>query len=238
MIDLSIQGLGMLPATAESADAPFKPDLTLLDRTLRRGLSDVTRLFFHVAQAALLDARVAASDVRLVFASAFGEIGTAEAMLAQALDDNSASPARFRNSVHNTAPGLLSISARNTLASSAIAAGIDTVAMGLLESQLLLSESALPVLLVFADEPVPARLRDGHELPSLGVAFVLTRPTARGRARLTHLHRDGAIEAPADKHPLARAEVLAQSVVHKQNGRVILSEGRAPYCVDVDARES
>src|SRR5204863_8159382 len=135
-----------------------KPDLALLDKSLRRGLSDVTRMFMHVANLALSRAAVDARDVHVVFASALGEIATAEAILAQAFDENDASPARFRNSVHNTAPGLFSISTRNTFTHTALAAGYDSVAVGLLEADLLLGDGAQHVLLVMAEEPVPAAL--------------------------------------------------------------------------------
>ena len=237
MIDLSIQGLGMLPpAHAEGEGEAFKPDLTLLERTLRRGLSDVTRLYFHVAKLALDAAHVDGAQVHLVFASAYGEIGTAEAMLAQALDDNSASPARFRNSVHNTAPGLHSISARNTHASTAIAAGPDTLAMGLLESQLLLRESPLPVLLVCADEAVPAALRHGPTLEPVAVAFVLGRGEGPGLARLRNLRRSAGENSAKYASPLEGARALAEAVLHGTDGSVVVSAGAEPYAVDVDVR--
>ena len=239
MIDLRIQGLAVLPpAHAASEGEPFKPDLTLLDRTLRRGLSEVTRLYFHVARGALEQAGGDGAQVQLVFASAYGEIGTAEAMLAQALDDNSASPARFRNSVHNTAPGLHSISARNTHASTALAAGADTLAMGLLESQLLLRESALPVLLVCADEAVPDALRHGPTLEPIAAAFVLGRGEGAGLARLRNLRRISGENSAKYASPLEGARALAEAVRAGVGGSVVVSAGAQPYSVDVDARES
>ncbi|HEX5661793.1 MAG TPA: beta-ketoacyl synthase chain length factor, partial [Polyangiales bacterium] len=104
-----------------------KLELALLERTLRRGLSEVTKLFMHAAKLALDDAALDAHALPVIFASAFGEIAVAEALLAEAFERDGSSPARFRNSVHNTALGLLSISQRNTAPSTAIAAGWDTV---------------------------------------------------------------------------------------------------------------
>jgi hypothetical protein len=238
MIALSVQAVSVLPTAAGGEGEAFKPDLTLLDRTLRRGLSDVTRFYFHVAHGALTQAKLSASDVHVVFASAFGEIGTAEAMLAQALHDDSASPARFRNSVHNTAPGLLSISAHNTHASTALSAGADTVAMALLESQLALAENPRPVLLVCADEAVPATLRNEPGLEALAVAFVLSRGSEKGLGRLRHLRRCAREISARSAHPLEGARTLAQALLTGARGTVLVGGGNQPYALDLDARDS
>src|SRR4051794_872855 len=133
MNTLHVEGFGYVAPCARLADFPLGPevaheklDLTLLERSLRRGLSDTTRLFFHAAQRALTSADVGPSALYVVFASAFGELATAAALLTQAYDDDASSPARFRHSVHNTAEGLLSISAHNLRPATAIAAGWDT----------------------------------------------------------------------------------------------------------------
>jgi hypothetical protein len=191
-----------------------------------------------VAREALEQAGLTGGDVHMVFASAYGEIGTAEAMLAQALDDNSASPARFRNSVHNTAPGLHSISARNTHASTALAAGPDTLAMGLLESQLFLRENPLPVLLVCADEAVPASLRHEPTLEPVAVAFVLGRAEGPGSVRLRNLRRLTGENSAKYASPLEGARALAEAVQAGSSGSVVVSAGSEPYAVDVDARDS
>jgi hypothetical protein len=231
MIDLAIRGASVL-------EGDDKPDLGLLDKALRRGLSDVTRLFMHVAQGALAQAGVGARDVHVVFASAFGEIATAEAILAQAFDENDASPARFRNSVHNTAPGLYSISTRNTFTHTAVAAGHDSVAVGLLEAELLVRDGAEQVLLVLAEEPVPAAFGSSHAYGKLAAAFVLARggesalPASLGR--LTSLRRQpGIFEPGSEDHPLAPAANVVRALASRGQHHLRVGAGAQPYHVDL-----
>ncbi len=219
-----------------------KPDLTLLDRSLRRGLSDVTRLFMHVALGALQDAEAIASHPHVIFASAFGEIATAEVMLAQAFEENSASPIRFRQSVHNTAEGLYSISVGNREPATAIAAGWDTVAMGLLEAKAQLACGASQVLLVFAEEIVPQALSAEHQYGALAAAFVLsTQAGPRSRAALGQIKRraSAGLREPfgTEQHPLGPALGLARAIESGVAECIIVGEGSAPYCIDVEPRE-
>jgi hypothetical protein len=224
-------------------------DLALLERTLRRGLSDVTRLFMHAAKLALDDAGREPTHMHVIFASALGEIGTAEALLAEAYDANGSSPARFRNSVHNTAAGLLSISTHNRLACTAIAAGWETVPMALCEAAAQLASQAETVLLVFAEERVPRALSDQHPHGPLGAAFVLTRaaaPGVRARGTLVNLRRQPhneqvALAAPLEPHPLASALALVEALSTTERRpracTLALSDGENPWCVDVHAGE-
>jgi|GEM_PF-1641723 len=246
---LYIEGFGAITQHAQLADFPEgprgdlpKPDLNLLERSLRRGLSDVTRLFMHTAQLALKDAESSAHDLHIVFASAFGELGTAEALMDLAFDEGSSSPARFRHSVHNAAPGLLSISAHNTRASTAIAAGWSTVAMGLLEAQALLSGGEKRVLLVFADESIPRSLSDAHAYGPVGVALVLSQTlgSAPPRATLSRLQRAGRVEQAklrdpfaGPNHPLGPAVLLAQALEAGAGETLQLGEGPDPWCAEL-----
>ncbi|MET0287513.1 MAG: beta-ketoacyl synthase chain length factor [Polyangiales bacterium] len=201
-------------------------DLALLERTLRRGLSEVTKLFMHAAKLALDAAGTDARTMPVIFGSAFGEIAVAEALLAEAYDRDASSPARFRNSVHNTAPGLLSISQKNTAPCTAIAAGWDTVAMGLLEARAQLAEVER-VLLVFAEERVPHTISDEHTHAQLGVAFVLARE-GDGIA-LRNLRRQ---PLTRDPHPLAGALALARCIEQQREGTVSIGES---WCIDVES---
>ena len=218
-----------------------KPDLTLLDRSLRRGLSDVTRLFMHVALGALREAHALDSHPHVVFASAFGEIATAEAMLAQAFEENSASPVRFRQSVHNTAEGLYSISANNREPATALAAGWNTVAMGLLEARAQLVGGASQVLLVFAEEPVPEALSTEHPHTALAAAFMLSAQAGpRTRAALGRVQRRDATDLAesfgTENHPLGPALSLARAIESGLHETVIVGEGSTPYCIAVEPR--
>lgn len=228
--------------TGSETELP-KPDLSLLAPTLRRGLSDVTRLFMHTAQAALQEAQVPADAVHVLFASAFGEIGAAEKLIAQAHDENTSSPARFRNSVHNTAAGLYSISTKNLLPSTAIAAGWETVPMGLLEAAGLLTEVADHVLLVFAEERVPEALSKEHQHGPLAVALVLSKhPNERSLACLSNLRRAASSDVErlfsGQNHPLAPSVALATAVRESRSQTLTLSDGERPYCVDISPAQA
>jgi hypothetical protein len=66
------------------------------------------------------------------------------------------SPTDFSLSVHNAWAGMLSIINENARGHSALAAGPDTFAFGLLEALTILrTEPSVPVLLLFTDEPLP-----------------------------------------------------------------------------------
>jgi hypothetical protein len=237
---LHVSGFDWLYAPV-GAEAP-KADLSLLAPVLRRGLSDPTRLFMHVARRALERAQLPAAQMHVVFASAFGEIVAAEKLMAQAFSENSSSPARFRHSVHNTAAGLFSISTQNRLPATAISAGWDTPAMGLLEAGTLLSQGgAGHVLLVFVEEPLPEALSAEHGYPALAAGFVLS-PTSTPRAhgRIEHLRREQrAPSSPPDdglNHPLAPCVALCRALLARGRVTLAVSEGSEPWCVDVDTR--
>jgi hypothetical protein len=238
---LGVLGYGYVAPSQVAPGEPPKLDLGLLERTLRRGLSDTTRYFMHAAKLAVADAAVDPSQLHVVFASAFGEIATAEALMLEAYTSDASSPARFRNSVHNTSPGLLSISTQNRLPSTAISAGWDTVAMGLCEASAQLADGAERVLLVFAEERVPPAICAQHTYEPLGVAFVLTAAFELPRkATLSHLRRvpsaAGAVDGAAigeHDHPLQPALTLAQSIEHRRARTLVVGEGSSPFCIDV-----
>lgn len=234
---LAILGLGHVSGATDPDAPPATLDLGLLERTLRRGLSDTTRMFLHSAKIALADAGASPEQFHVIFASAFGEIATAEALLLEAYDANASSPARFRNSVHNTTTGLLSISVKNVLPSTAIAAGRDTVAMALCEASAQLASDADRVLLVFAEERVPRAFSEQHGYAPLGVAFVLAR-AGEGSARsvVSHLRRatpDSPTSLASDAHPLAPALALAHTVEQARACSLVVGEGVPPLCIDV-----
>jgi hypothetical protein len=247
MTPLHVAGFDwLLVPGGDAAPEPAKLDLALLAPALRRGLSDPTRLFMHVAKRALERAQLPAAQMHVVFASAFGEIVAAEKLMAQALAENTSSPARFRNSVHNTAAGLFSISVQNRLPATAIAAGWDTAAMGLLEAGALLSQGAAHVLLVFAEEPVPSDLSAEHGHPTLAAGFVLSpSPTPQTLGRIEHLRREKLAEAASTtalagtpvNHPLGPCVALCRALEARVRVTLAVGEGPEPWCVDIDARE-
>lgn len=127
-------------------DSP-KPDVSFIPAMTRRRLTTVERAALSVAH------RVWPGDeeIPVVFASRWGEIGTTLKLMRQLHDEGEMSPAGFANSVHNAAAGHLSLVKRNRAPYTAIAAGPDSYAMGLLEA------STYPgkVLFVYAEETTP-----------------------------------------------------------------------------------
>jgi hypothetical protein len=238
-VPLYVSGFSQLPAC--SPDQAAKPDISLLSPSLRRGLSDVTRMFMHVAKGALDQAQLPAAHMHVVFASAFGEIAAAEKLMAQELEEDSSSPARFRHSVHNTAAGLFSISVQSRLPATAISAGWDSVAMGLLEAgSLLAAGGAAHVLLVFAEEPVPQALSNQHRYGPLAAALVLSpAPGPRTRGCIADLRRErsSADAGPTWSHPLAPCVALCGALEARARSTGAVGEGPEPWCVDVDTRD-
>jgi hypothetical protein len=123
---------------------------------LRRRLSPLARMSLHVAHACA----EGLSQLRLVFASRHGELNRTMDLLRQLAHDEPLSPTAFSLSVHNTAAGIFSIVRRDRSPATAIAAGDETLGCALLEAYCQLeADPALPVLVVYADEPLPEPYR-------------------------------------------------------------------------------
>lgn len=129
-----------------SADTP-KPDVSFVPPMERRRLTSVEKAALSVAWKVY----PAGERIPIIFASRWGEIGTTVKLMRQMHDEGEMSPAGFSNSVHNAAPGHFSLLTKNTAPYTAIAAGPDSYAMGLLEA------STYPgkVVFVYAEEETP-----------------------------------------------------------------------------------
>jgi hypothetical protein len=138
------------------------------------------------AAACAKDAGVDPASVATVFGSWHGEMEIAVEQLGVIhRGDGLMSPARFRNSVHNTGSGVFTIAAKNRGFTTAIAAGSRTFAMCVLEAMGLLAAGEKVVIVAVADEALPAPLDGASPHVSLGVAIALSRePPAKGRRML------------------------------------------------------
>ena len=134
----------------ESAESP-KPDVSFVPPMERRRLTGVERAALSVAWQVYPHGE----QIPVVFASRWGEIGTTLKLMRQMHDEGEMSPAGFSNSVHNAAPGHLSLLTKDKAPYTAIAAGPDSYDMGLLEA------STYPgkVLFVYAEEATPEMYR-------------------------------------------------------------------------------
>ena len=130
----------------ESESSP-KPDGGFVPPMERRRLTALEKAALSVAWTVYPHGE----QIPVVFASRWGEIGTTLKLMRQMHDEGEMSPAGFSNSVHNAAPGHLSLLAKDKAPYTAIAAGPESYEMGLVEA------STYPgrVLFVYAEESTP-----------------------------------------------------------------------------------
>ncbi|QPK62923.1 beta-ketoacyl synthase chain length factor [Methylomonas sp. LL1] len=146
---------------------------------LRRRTSQATQMAFSAAATAFAKSGRSPANLPAIFASVAGEIQTTDQLcLELSKADGIVSPSAFHNSVQNTAAGYWSIAQHCTQPATALAAGLDTFAMGLLEAWCQLAYQGGELLLVCYDENWPAYLAPGLGWPAFASAFVL----AAGRA--------------------------------------------------------
>jgi hypothetical protein len=133
--------------------AGVTPDVSFIDPMLRRRLSPLARAALHVANACAGWCEA----VRFVYASRHGELGRTIELLQSLAVVEPLSPTTFGLSVLNASAGLYSIARGDHSPATAIAAGPETFAAGLLEAYARASlDNAPPTLYVYADAPAPA----------------------------------------------------------------------------------
>jgi hypothetical protein len=119
---------------------------------------------------------------RYVLSTRHGEISRALNILKDIGAETLPSPTDFSMAIHHALLGLLSIHSDNRMGHTALSAGRDSFAAGLLEAAMCVAEQPeQPVILVHADEPLPAEydaFREGDDtsLPLI-VALAIGRPT-------------------------------------------------------------
>jgi hypothetical protein len=130
-----------------------KPDVRFVPAMLRRRLSVMSRMAFHVT-AACLDGETLPDAY--VFGSRYGEYARSFEILSRLARQEEVSPTAFSLSVHNTSASLFSIYHQDPTTYTALAAGPATLESSFLEAwSLLKSQEACRVLLVYHDEPLP-----------------------------------------------------------------------------------
>ncbi|MCF8467627.1 MAG: beta-ketoacyl synthase chain length factor [Sneathiella sp.] len=158
-------------ADRDIPDAEAMPDIRDLPAGLRRRLSKLGKIALRVA----MDIETEGSP-RVVFSSRNGNVTQMLSLLQSLAAGEPVSPAGFGMSVHNSLAGMLSIITGNREAHTAIAAGGESLCMGLLEALMLLEEDpSEPVLLVHCDETLPefyAPFQD-PSVPVCSVAMLL-----------------------------------------------------------------
>lgn len=150
----------------ESDTTPL-PDTSFIPAMLRRRLTALEKIALSLAH------HIAPTDrpYTTVFASRYGEWEQTARLISQFHTDHEMSPAGFSNSVHNAAPGHLSLLTKNKNSYTSIAAGARTLEMGLLTAFL----QPKPTLFIYAEERTPD-LYDSvfpHKIKSHGLALFI-----------------------------------------------------------------
>ncbi len=232
------------PAFAQGArdGSVDSPACDLVPSRKRRGTSLMTRMAVEVGAQAVAEAGVPASEVAIVFGSHHGEIQIAIDQLAMMHEhDGLLSPARFKNSVHNTGAGVFSIATDNRGFATAIAAGFDTLAMTLLEAIVLLEHGvAETALVVLSEESVPEPFKGAAPHLPLAAGIVLGRAGPGACLGTLSLPRqDAAVGFAIDEafrgNGAAALIPLFRQIDERRASSIPLSlEGGAPFCSDLD----
>ncbi|PHQ69446.1 MAG: 3-oxoacyl-ACP synthase [Sneathiella sp.] len=152
------------------------PDVSDLPAGLRRRLSRLGKMTLRVA----LDAGQA-ERARIVFSSRNGNVTEMLKLLQTLAAGDPISPTGFGMAVHNSLAGMLSIVTKNTQSQTAIAAGNESLCMGMMEALSLLREDPNePVLLIHCDENLPDFYQpfQDTDVPVCALAMVLSVPNA------------------------------------------------------------
>jgi hypothetical protein len=177
--------------------APASAELAFVDPMLRRRLSPLARISLKVAN----DCAGGAGSLRMVYASRHGELNRTTGMLQDLAAGEPLSPTTFSMSVLNASAGLFSIARKDTAPATAVSAGEESFGFGLMEACLQhASRPGAPVLLVFADEPVPDVYGVRDEDCAHAVGLLLGE---EGGMRLTWSRSDS--EGPPAGEPQSRA---------------------------------
>lgn len=158
---------------SQNTDLPEAPKLAQIPAMKRRRYSRLTKMQLDAAFQA-----DAPNTCRSIFSSRHGELERTIGLLENIVSQEPLSPTAFSQSVHNTASGIYSILTDNRAASTSIAAGKESLPQAFIEAYCQLLENPEPLLLVFADQPVPnvyTQFVDEPELP-LSMAFLLALP--------------------------------------------------------------
>jgi hypothetical protein len=208
------------------------PPCKVVDSRLGRGTSHITRMAIESVERAGAQAKFDLSQVGTVFGSALGELEIAIEQLDMMLSEEGiVSPARFKNSVHNTAAGVLSIATKNKSFTTALAAGDHTFSAVLLEAMLILDDGLVSqAIAVVADEAPPEPIKSARadcSFEALGVAFALDRSPEGALAKVTlAMNADGerlSIPEEFGHNPCAAGLGLLRAIEARKSGTYVLS---------------
>ncbi|HET7370136.1 MAG TPA: beta-ketoacyl synthase chain length factor [Gammaproteobacteria bacterium] len=157
-----------------SGSADDQPRVDYLPPLLRRRLDRMGRMALHTAWfcAEGLD------EFEVVFGSRHGSLGRTADLLADLARGEPLSPSAFSLAVHNSVAGLFSIARGNRCRATAMAAGLDTLGMSLLEGASLVAEGAQHVIVTYAEDrppPLYESLVAAPQTHPFAISLLLTR---------------------------------------------------------------
>ena len=197
---------------ADSHEGAPQPDVNFLPPMLRRRLDRHGRMALHTAW----PCAEGIPSVPFVFASRHGDLNRTLDLLTALSKEEGLSPTDFSLSVHNSTAGLFSISRGDRAPATALAAGADTLGMGLLEGAAQLAAGADQVLVCYADDAAPecyaGYIADEPARHPFSVSLLLTRGAAPLHCQLTR-HEGAAGEAPETALMRFLTQETASSVI-------------------------
>lgn len=131
-------------------DASAAPPMAPLPRKLPRRMSRLSRAVLSCVSRVAAAVGSEVLQYPVVYASRYGEIARTLALFAEYSEYGEMSPAGFSVSVHNAPASLLGLATGNCNSSSTLAAGADSLRMGLMEAAMLCRTQ--PCLFVYGDE--------------------------------------------------------------------------------------
>lgn len=169
---------GRLAILEDEQTSPAVPEIPVM---MRRRLSRLGRMAGRVAyDAGGLD------DAVIVYCSRYGDNVLTLSLLDDIVAGELPSPAGFSMAVHNSLAGLLSIVAGNRLAHTAVAAGTESLAAGLLEAALTMADRPEGrVLVLYCHEPLAPIYRKFRDPGECSVALALLFGPFAARRRST-----------------------------------------------------
>jgi len=193
-------------AVAESG----APAVDFVPPLLRRRLSELSKAALSVAFRCAQPGEPGEHRGRTVFASSQGEIHRTQRLLDDLARGEPLSPNAFSLSVHNTASGLYAIAGGQRAPSTAVAAGVETLEMAVIEALGALRHGAeRAVMVVLAEEPLPDRYQAWSRVqPARFALALLLAPAAEDNVwRLSR--RSGPPPArPGEAHGLGLLRLL------------------------------
>jgi hypothetical protein len=206
----------------------------LLPPNERRRTTQTIKLVLQVAEEAITESGLAASQASSVLASSNGDCEIIDKLCrVLALPDRPLSPTHFHNSVHNAPGGYWTIATACQRPSVSISAHDHSFSAGLLEAATFAVVERSPVLLVAYEYPAPFPLSPARFTGApFAVALLLTpERTVQSWLRLTlactreaieDQLKDKLLEALRTTNPAARSLPLLQTLAQKAADRVVL----------------